>query len=80
MTPLKNLKVLARFIPGITDDPDPALISLVDNEAIFSYRKFVDDGDTPYADQWVLTSEDQRFGDYWFPGCDLEILQDSHTA
>jgi len=80
MRPFKNLKVLARFSPKITNDLDPRLISLIGTETVFSYHKFVDDEDTPYADQWVLTTEDQRFGDYWFPECDLEILQESHTA
>jgi hypothetical protein len=40
----------------------------------------VDEDDTPYSDQWVLTAEDQRFGDYWFPECDLEILQEMHSS
>jgi hypothetical protein len=80
MKPFKNLRVLARFRPTATDDLDSKLINLVGTEAVFCYHKFVDEDDTPYSDQWVLTAEDQRFGDYWFPECDLEILQEMHTS
>jgi hypothetical protein len=75
-----NLRVLARFSPSTTDDLDPKLASLVGEEAVFRYHKFVDDDDTPYSEQWVLTAEDRRFGDYWFPECDLVILQEKHSA
>ena len=80
MEPRKNLRVLARFSPTNTDDLDSKLINLVGTEAVFRYHRFVDDDDTPYSEQWVLTTEDQRFGDYSFPQCDLEILQEKHTA
>ena len=80
MKPHKNFRVLARFSPKTTDDLDAELINLVGTEAEFSYQEVVDDDDTPYTDQWVLTTEDQRFGDYSFPECDLEILQEVHTA
>ena len=80
MKPHKNLRVLARFSPKTTDDLDTELINLVGTEAEFSYQEVVDDDDTPYTDQWVLTTKDQRFGDYSFPECDLEILQEVHTA
>ena len=80
MTPFKNLKVLARFAPKVTDDLDPSLISLVGTEAVFTYHKFVDDDDTPYYDQWVLTTDDIRFGSYWFPESDLDILQETQNA
>ncbi|MEA2080115.1 MAG: hypothetical protein U9P00_09705 [Pseudomonadota bacterium] len=80
MKPHKNLRVLARFSPKTTDDLEPELISLVGMEAEFSYQEEVDDDDTPYTDQWVLTTEDQRFGDYIFPECDLEILQEVHST
>lgn len=72
----KNLRVLARFSPKTTDDLEAGLASLVGTEAVFCYHKFVDEDDTPYSDQWMLTAEDQRFGSYLFPDCDLEILQD----
>ncbi|MGB5306585.1 MAG: hypothetical protein WBO06_12920 [Gammaproteobacteria bacterium] len=76
----KDLRVLARFRPLATDDLDPVLLSLVGAEAEFSYRELLDDDDTPYTGQWVLTTEDRRFGGYWFPECDLEVLQEKHTA
>jgi len=78
--PFKSLRVLARFNPMTTDDLDAELVNLVGTEAVFCYHKFVDEDDTPYSNQWVLTAEDQRFGDYWFPECDLEILQEKHCA
>jgi len=80
MKPFRNLKVVARFSPRITDDLDPALQSLVGAEAVFSYHKYVDDEDTPYADQWVLTTEDRRFGGFWFPESDLVILHRNHSV
>jgi hypothetical protein len=80
MKPRKNLRVLARFRPTSTDDLNSELISLVGMEAVFCYHRFVEDNDTPYSEQWVLTTEDQRFGDYWFPECDLQILQEKHTT
>lgn len=80
MEPRKNLRVLARFSPTNTDDLDSELINLVGTEAVFCYHRFMDDDDTPYSEQWVLTAEDRRFGDYSFPECDLEILQEKHTA
>lgn len=76
----KNLRVLARFNPRTTDDLDSGLIDLVGKEAVFRYVRFVDDNDTPYSDQWVLASEDKRFGDYWFPESDLEILREQHSG
>jgi hypothetical protein len=78
--PYKNLRVLARFNPMNSNDLYPELIGLVGTEAVFCYHKFVDEDDTPYSSQWVLTAEDKRFGDYWFPECDLEILLEEHCA
>ena len=80
MKPRKKLSVLARFRPRITADLNSDLVNLVGTETAFIYHKYVDDEDTPYSHQWVLTTEDPRFGDYWFPECDLEILQDWHSA
>jgi hypothetical protein len=60
MIVFRNLRVLARFSPRTTDDLDPDLLNLVGTDAVFSYHKFVDDEDTPYANQWLLTSEDRR--------------------
>ena len=80
MKPHKNLRVLARFSPRTTTDLEPELNQLIGTEAVFSYLRFVEENDTPYSEQWVLTSEDQRFGDYWFPECDLVILQEKRSA
>lgn len=80
MKPFKNLRVLARFSPKTMDDLDQELINLVGTEAEFCYHKMIDDDDTPYSGQWVLTTGDQRFGDYWFPESDLEILQERRSA
>jgi hypothetical protein len=74
MKPYRNLRVIARFAPRITDDLEPELASLVGEEAVFSYHAFVDDDDTAYTNQWVLTSEDRRFSGFRFPESDLEIL------
>jgi hypothetical protein len=75
----KNLRVIARFSPISTIDLDSKLINLIGEEAVFRYHKFVEEDDTPYSDQWVLISEDKRFGDYWFPENDLKILQEKHS-
>ena len=75
----RNLRVLARFRPISTDDLDSGLINLVGKEAEFCYHKFIDDDDTPYSEQWMLTTDDQQFGDRWFPECDLEILREKHS-
>jgi hypothetical protein len=80
MKPSKNLRVMARFNPRTTSDLDPELLGLVGTVAEFRYHRFVEDNDTPYSGQWVLTSEDQRFGSYWFPESDLEILQEKELA
>ena len=76
----RNMRVLARFRPMSADDLDSKLIQLVGKETEFRYHKFIDDNDTPYSDQWVLTAVDQQFGSYWFPECDLEILQEKHST
>ena len=76
----KNLRVLARFSPKTVDDLDSELTDLVGTEAVFCYHKYVDDDDSPYSDQWMLTTEDHRFGGYCFPECDLEILQEKQSA
>jgi hypothetical protein len=80
MKPHKNLRVLARFSPKTTADLSPELSNLVGKEAVFTYIRFVEENDTPYSEQWVLKAEDRRFGDYWFPECDLDILQEKHAA
>jgi len=80
MKPYRNLRVLARYRPTSTADLDKGLSDLVGAEAIFCYHRYIDDDDTPYSSQWVLTAEDRRFGEYWFPECDLEVLQELPPA
>ena len=80
MRKYRNLRVLARFEPMITDDLETELINLVGKEGVFRYHKYVDDDDTPYSEQWVLTADEPQFGDYWFPEHDLEILQEQRAA
>ena len=80
MKPFKNLRVLARFNPKTRDDLDVELDKLVGRDAVFCYLEFVDEDDTPYGNQWLLTPEDQRFGDYRFPESDLEVLRVMHSA
>ena len=80
MKPFKNLRVLARFNPKTRDDLDVELDKLVGRDAVFRYLEFVDEDDTPYGNQWLLTPEDQRFGDYRFPESDLEVLRVMRSA
>jgi hypothetical protein len=80
MKPFKDLRVLARFSPRTRDDLDLELNRLVGTDAVFRYHKFVEEDDTPYGNQWLLTPEDQRFGDYRFPESDLEVLRVMHSA
>ena len=80
MKPSKNLRVLARFSPKTIADLAPGLSGLVGTETEFRYHRYVDDDDTPYSGQWVLTTEDRRFGDYWFPESDLEIVREKRPA
>ena len=80
MRKYRNLRVLARFKPMIADDLEAQLIDLVGKEGVFRYHKYVDDDDTPYSGQWVLTAEAPQFGDYSFPEHDLEILQEQRAA
>lgn len=79
MKPSKNRRVLARFCPVTKDDLDQELVELVGTKAEFCYHKMINDDDTPYFG-WVLTTEDKRFGGYWFPESDLEILQEMNSV
>lgn len=80
MKPYKHRRVLARFSPKTTADLDPELARLIGTVAEFRYHRYLDDDDTPYSGQWVLTTGDQRFGGYWFPESDLEILSEEDSA
>jgi hypothetical protein len=71
---------MAIFRPTTKDDLDSDLLNLVGEKGVFRYYKFVDVDDTPYSNQWVLIAEDKRFGNYWYPECDLQILQEEQSA
>jgi hypothetical protein len=69
-----KLKVLARFQPKVVDDLMPELVKVIDTEALFIYAWQMDDDD-PLPGEWVLKTEDQRFGGYWIPESDLRIIK-----
>ena len=68
-------KVLARFQPRVADDLVPALLKVIDSEAVFTYAWQMDEDD-PLPGEWVLKTEDERFGGYWIPECDLTIIKE----
>ncbi len=70
----RNLKVVARFQPGVVDDLMPELANLVGTETVFTYTRQMDE-DEPFPDEWVLNTNDERFGKYWIPERDLEIIR-----
>ncbi|MCG6898527.1 MAG: hypothetical protein LJE75_00830 [Gammaproteobacteria bacterium] len=70
-----RVKVLARFRPKIVDDLVPELLQVIDTEAVFTYAWQMDEDD-PLPGEWVLKTEDQRFGGYWIPECDLAIIKE----
>ena len=71
----KHSKVLARFNPRSVDVLMPKLVEVIDTEAVFTYAWQMDDDD-PRPGDWVLTTEDERFGGYWIPESDLLIIKE----
>jgi len=71
----RNLQVLARFHPRVVADLMPELTRVVDAETVFTYTRQMDE-DEPYPGEWVLQTDDQRFGSYWIPESDLEIIRE----
>lgn len=71
----RKLKVLARFHPGVVDDLVPALEKVIDSEAVFTYTRQMDE-DEPFPDEWILYTDDERFGGYWIPERDLQIIRE----
>ena len=71
----RKLHVLARFNPGVTKDLMPELSRAIGAETIFTYTRTMDE-DEPFPGEWVLQTEDERFGDYWIPERDLEIIRE----
>ena len=73
----RKLQVLARFHPGVADDLMPGLAGLIDTEGVFTYARQMDE-DEPFPGEWVLKADDDRFGGYWIPERDLEIIRKCH--
>ena len=69
-----GLNVLARFHPEMVDDLMPGLAEAIGTEIVFTYTRQMDD-DEPFPDEWVLKTHDDRFGNYWIPERDLEIIR-----
>ena len=75
----RKLQVLARFHPGVADDLMPGLEKLIDTESVFTYARQMDE-DEPFPDEWILKTDDERFGGYWIPERDLEIIRKCHPG
>ena len=71
----RKLNVVARFQPRVVDDLMPGLAKVVGTETVFTYTRQMDE-DEPLPGEWVLKTGDERFGDYWIPECDLEIIRE----
>ena len=71
----RNLNVLARFQPGVVDDLMPGLEEVIGTATVFTYTRQMDE-DEPLPGAWVLKTSDERFGDYWIPESDLEIIRE----
>ena len=69
----KKLNVLARFHPRVRSDLMPELTKVIDTETVFTYTRQMDE-DEPFPGEWVLSTDDERFGGYWIPERDLEII------
>ncbi len=69
----RNLHVLARYLPRVTGDLMPGLSKAIGAETIFTYSRQMDE-DEPFPGEWVLQTDDERFGNYWIPERDLEII------
>jgi hypothetical protein len=72
----RKLSVLARFQPRVVDDLMPDLEKAIGSDAVFTYTRQMDE-DEPFPGEWVLKTDDERFGGYWIPECDLEIIEES---
>jgi hypothetical protein len=69
------LNVLARFQPKVIDDLMPGLAEVIGTSTIFTYLRQMDE-DEPYPGDWILKTDDERFGNYWIPERDLEIIRE----
>jgi hypothetical protein len=70
----RRLQVLARFHPRVVDDLMPGLTKVIGSDAVFTYTRQMDE-DEPFPGEWVLKTDDERFGDYWIPESDLVIIE-----
>ena len=70
----RNLHVLARFQPRVRDDLMPGLAEVIGTATVFTYMRQMDE-DEPFPGNWVLKTDDERFGNYWIPESDLKIIR-----
>jgi len=70
----RKLHVMARFQPGVVDDLMPGLEKVIGTETVFTYTRQMDE-DEPFPGEWVLSANDERFGNYWIPERDIEIIR-----
>jgi len=68
-------KIRARFMPhpDHIDTLRPGLKGLIGVEAEFMYA-WIGEEDETFPGVWALTTTDERFGGYWVPEFDLEVL------
>lgn len=71
----RKLNVLARFHPRVVTDLMPELTRVIDAETVFTYTRLMDE-DEPFPGEWILTTADKRFGDYWIAERDLENIRE----
>lgn len=71
----RKLKVVARFQPSVVDDLMPDLEKVIGTETVFTYMRQMDEDD-PFPGEWVLDANDERFGGYWIPERDIEIIRE----
>jgi len=71
----RKLSVVARFQPRVVDDLMPVLAKVVGIETVFTYTRQMDE-DEPFPGEWVLKPNDERFGSYWIPERDIEIIRE----
>ena len=72
---IRKLKVLARFQPRVVEDLMPGLAKVIGTDSVFTYTRQMDE-DEPLPGEWILEADDDRFGGYWIPECDLQIIRE----